>query len=499
MLPVLTGFSRSRVRHGWSCLLGLLYVTLSGSPLLAQAGGPPVNHEHWSYELLDALDIAGVSSAWMVYIRPTGREVVRGELQRTRTVEGAPNVSWSSWVDLFDAESPVRFDASGSRAEVGATAGTRSGTAFLEPGGGPYLALDGSLALSSSVGLWGKIDSGSGERFDGLIEGGISLPFPGPLQVIVGRQWLRAGGPGELDSVLGGSIPLDAVHLVSTRATPLPGLGWLFGPVAWQFALAPWGGVGDLDQGWIGLGSAVAQPHPRFRIGFSRVARFGGAQTESITAERLLKMFFVLQNDPTSWDDQLFEVSFRFRWEAFGLPLASYAVLSQDDSPLWKQPGLQLGTAASLVRESGVFLIRYEYNAIGPRARWCPGCPRNRGNRNDWYQHGTHGLYERNQIPAGSSVGGFGAEHSLSFSAFPAAGKVRYKAWSFFQIRNDEGNLLLERWPGKRAGLGGEVSWIPVPGLEVTASGLFADGPEIEAESSIWLRARFIFPSLARN
>ena len=209
-------------------------------------------------------------------------------------------------------------------------------------------------------------------------------------------------------------------------------------------------------------------------------------------------MVFVSQNDPTGWDDQLFEVSFRLRWEPFGLPLASYVVFSQDDSPLWKQPGLQLGTAASLVRESGVFLIRYEYNAIGERARWCLGCSNERGDRNLWYRHGTHGLYERAQIPAGSSVGGDGAEHRLSFSAFPAAGKFRYKVWSFFQIR-DESNLLLERWPGERAGLGGEVSWIPVPGLEVTASGLFADGPEIEAESSIWLRARFTFPSLVRN
>ena len=241
--PVSMRSSRSRIRPGWFCLLGLLFPTLLASPLLAQAGGPPVNHRHWSYELLDALDIAGVSSAWMVHLRSVGREVVRGELQRTRTVRGTTDVSWSKWVDLFDAEAPVRFDAGGWSAEVGATAGTRSGAAFLEPGGGPYLALDGSLALSRSVGLWGKIDSGSGERFDGLIEGGVALPFPGPLQLIIGRQWLRASGPGEGDSVLGGSVPLDAVRLVSTRATPLPGLNWLFGPIAWQFALAPWGGV----------------------------------------------------------------------------------------------------------------------------------------------------------------------------------------------------------------------------------------------------------------
>ncbi len=492
-------FSRSqKIRPGWFCLLGLLFPALPASPLLAQAGGPPVNHEHWSYELLDALDIVGASSAWMVHVRPAGREVVRGELQRTRTVDGTTEMSWSRWVDLFDAQSPVRFDAPGSSAEVGATAGTRSGAAFLDPGGGPYLALDGSLALSGSVGLWGKIDSGSGERFDGLMEGGMALAFPGPLQLILGRQRLRGGGPGEGNSMLGGSVPLDAVHLVSTRATPFPGLKWLFGPVAWQFAMAPWGGVGDLDQGWIGLGSAVAQPHPRFRIGATRVARFGGSQTTSVTPERFLRMFFALQNEPWEWDDQLFEVSLRLRWEPFGLPLASYAVFSQDDSPLWKQPGLQLGTAASLVRERGVFLIRYEYNAIGPRGSWCPFCPRDRGNRNPWYRHGTHGLYQRNQIPAGSSLGGFGAEHRLSFSAFPAAGKVRYKVWSFFQIR-DKRNLLLERWPGERVGLGGEVSWIPSPGLEVTATGLVADGPQIEFESSIWLRARFILPSLARN
>ena len=134
-----------------------------------------------------------------------------------------------------------------------------------------------------------------------------------------------------------------------------------------------------------------------------------------------------------------------------------------------------------------------------PRARWCPGCPQDRGNRNAWYRHGSHGVYQRNLIPAGSSVGGFGSEHRLSFSAFPVAGKVRYKVWSFFQVRDDERNLLLERWPGERAGLGGEVSWIPFLGLEATATGLVADGLQIETESSIWLRVRIILPSLGGN
>jgi hypothetical protein len=297
---------------------------------------------------------------------------------------------------------------------------------------------------------------------------------------------------------------LDAVHLVSTRATPLPGLKWLLGPIAWQFALAPWGGVSDLDQGWIGLGSAVFQPHPRVRVGATRVARFGGTQSGSVTPERFVRMFLALQNEPTEWDDQFLELSLRVRWEPFGLPLATYAVFAQDNSPIWKQPGLQLGTAASLVKDSGVFLIRYEYNAIGRRARWCPGCQYQTGKASAgtnviaWYHHVSLGLYEQNQIPVGSSLGGYGAEHSLSFSAFPSAGRFRYKVWSFLQIR-DEGNLLLERWPGERAGLAGEVSWIPRPGLEATATGLIADGPQIGTESGMWLRVRFVLPSLTGN
>ena len=112
-------------------------------PATALTSGPPVGHEHWSFELLDALDIAGVSDAWMVTMRPVGREVVRRELDRTTNVDGAPGQGWERWLDRFDAEMPTRFGGAGPMAELAASGGTRSGDAFLEPGVGVHQPASG--------------------------------------------------------------------------------------------------------------------------------------------------------------------------------------------------------------------------------------------------------------------------------------------------------------------------------------------------------------------
>lgn len=453
---------------------------------------PPLSFDHWSWELLEALDVAGAASAWMTGVRPTARQTAWRELRRVREEGFGTGSAVASWADRFERELPA---AGAGSWEVRAASGARSGDAFLDPGQGAF----GSVSLAARLGrasFWGEVEEGAREAFGGVRSAGVALPL-GAFDVMVGRQRVKGAGPGWTSAHLGGEVPLDGVYVVSNRRVALPGLEWLLGPTAWHAALAPLHGVDDLDQGWFGLGGFLAEPHPRLRIGATRVVQFAGHPDAPLTAERLLRSFFLVQNDPMNWDDQKLELSLRYRWGIFGQPLASYVVLAQEDSPLWKDPGILVGMSAPLLRENGLYNFRYEYTAYGQRARWCPGCEYARAAhgaryQGEWFNHGRMGLYTDRGLPMGDALGGYGANHKASVAYFSSNGQTRARAWTFFEVR-EEGNLLYDRWPGKRRGGGLELGHELGRGMEGTVSGVVADGPQIEREwglrlslSAVW-------------
>lgn len=480
----------------------------------AGAGGSaPLTFDHWSYELLEALDVAGVASSWMTGVRPTGREVVRGELRRVREngfARGSLRDAVGAWTRRFDRElgsgrsgsrRELGSGASGSEGEIRLAAGVRSGDAFLDPGGGAFTALGGSFSPTSRTALWGEADLGGRDRFGGVQAAGFTLPV-GAFSLMAGRQRIKAAGPGWTSTQLGGEIPLDALYVVSDRRVSVKGTRWLLGSLSWHFALAPRGGIGDLERGWIGMGGVIAEPHPRLRLGATRTAQFGpGALTEvrtdGVTPDRFLRMFFVVQNDPSYWDDQKLELSLRYRWGLFGQPLGSYVVLAQEDSPLWKDPGILIGTSAPFALASGLYNLRYEYTAYGKRARWCPGCEYARGEHGDrfqapWYDHGNFERYEVEGIPRGDPLGGYGSNHKMSLAFWSMDGRTRARAWTFFELR-EEGNLLFERWPGKRRGGGVELARELRTGIEASFTGLVADGPALDREFGLRLSLSAVF------
>jgi hypothetical protein len=470
------------------------------SELAGQGGGPPVSHEHWSYDLLEALDVAGVADAWMVALRPTSRESVRGELRRVAE-EGFGGERWSrlvqSWADRLDGDFPVRWNEGGQEigGEAWVAAGLRDGEAYLDPGSGVYGELGGALLFARRFTAWGRFDTGSRERFDGLQEGGLGARV-GLFSIMAGRQRIKAAGPAASSALLGGEIPLDALYIVTERPFEIPLLEWLFGRTHWQFALAPWGGIEEPEGPWLGMGSAFAEPHPRFRIGATRVVRFGGNDTAPTSPGRLLRMFFIMQNDPTQWDDQKLELWARLRWNLFGQPLATYVVLAQEDSPLWKDPGLLAGARMPIIAASGLYELAYEYTAHGKRARWCPGCTYARGKDGTrfqalWYRHARMGLFEREGIPMGNSLGGYGSNHFVSMAYWHDGGWIRGRAWGAFAIR-EEFNLLLERWPHKRRSGGIELAAWVRRGVELEGGLTLADGPRFDAEWGVSLRVRAV-------
>lgn len=466
------------------------------APLAAQSGGPPLAPDHWAYELLDGLDVAGAAVSWARDVRPVGRGVVRGELARSVRHGFGGGETAEAWLRRFDARHPARASAReaalGSSLELGAEAGVRDGRAWLDPGTGAYAGLRGAAVLGSRASLWAEGEIGGRERFDGLRSGGLALDV-GPFTAMAARQPLKAAGPARSSSQLGPVVPQDALYLVSREPRPFPGLEWLFGPVTWQFALAPWAGVAGEEAGWVGTGAAAGQPHPRFRIGATRSATFAREGSPGVTPARFFRMVFLMQNEPFEWDNQKLELWARYRWALFGQPLASYVVLAQEDSPLYLDPGVLVGTKAARLTGSGLWQLAWEYRAYGPRARWCAWCERVRAGlsesgreQDQWYVHGSRQqTYQRQGLPLGDPVGGYGAGHRLELTHFSDGAAVRGRLWAFFQVREDERNLLHGRWPGKRRGVGVEMAWYPLPALELGAAAVTADGPLFESERGL--------------
>lgn len=490
--PMLFRFRRPPSLVGAACVLAGL-AAAPNSPLRAQ-GGPPVELDHWSYEFLEALDAAGAADAWMAFVRPVSRGAVRAELRRIVDYDLADASVVEAWARRFDADHPLRAgsrgEPAGRRLEVRAAAGWVEGDALVNPGAGAFGAVEVAGRILPRLTGWLSLDSGRRERVHRAVNGGFSLRV-GDFSLMATRQRIKTAGLASTSSQLGGEVPLDAFYAVSERPSGTGWLEWLTGPTVWQFSLAPRPELGESDGGWVGSGGVVTRPHPRLRFGVTRSARFGGTGLPGLSPSRLLNTVFLRQNDPFFWDDQKMEVFLRVRWGLFGQPLATYVVLGQEDTPLWKDPGLVAGGTLPFLLRAGLLSFRYEYTAYGQRARWCPGCEFQTGVQTHrvqgpWNRHDGLGPHQIEGIPLGDPLGGYGAGHTIAARFWSAGGAFRGRAWTFFQVRDDERNLLRARWPGKRRGGAAEVSWHFRPGFSATLGSMLTDGPLFDREGAVW-------------
>lgn len=499
-VPALCGPGR-KLRRPWvsavGAILAILLLLLPHAGSAQSLGGglasPPLTQDHWSYDLLEALDAAGLGWGWMTSARPSDSQVLRRELLRIRESQRGTSENRrlvESWLSRLGGEVGVWGEG-----------GVRDGQGWVDPGGGGYARLHGSLWGPGGISVWGSWDSGSRQAFDGLMEGGISIPA-GPFSVVAGRIPVKSGVPASTSVQFDGATPTDGIFLLSRRPVEWPGLGWLLGASTWQFGLAPWFGIDAMEEGWVGLASGTFQPHARFRLGLSRTARFGGVDNAGVTLPRLLRTAFFQSNEPYWWDDHKIEISGRYAWHLGNQPLTTYLVLAQEDSPLWKDPAIAVGLTAPLLQSWGLLHLGYQYTAYGQRARWCPGCEYARGRQDnrfqgEWYIHGQHGSHERRGVPVGNPLGGYGADHTVTARFWDASGRSRGEI-QLFSRRREAGNMLLERWPGKRHGLQIEVAREVHPGMELSIQGLVAGGPSIPRETGLWVAGRVHLPALQR-
>ena len=488
-------------------LAHLLALVLAVSPALtppglqAQEASPmvPLPPGHWAYQLLEALDLTEVDFTWTRDFRALPEAFLQEEL--TGIVEAEPDPGEedpakedeatrrlaAAWVRTLREEralEPSTGDPPGLR--FAGEAGIREGDGWLDPGAGAFGTLFGAASLGRETQVWAEGAAGGWDRFPGLRSGGISSRL-GPFSAVLGRQFIRASGPGSANMLLGGSVPLDGLYLTTNRPRNFPLLSAVVGPASWQFALAPLEGLDGGDRGWIGLGGIIARPFPNLQIGATRVARFGGKEG-GITPARLFRTVFVIQNVPTYWDDHKLDVSVRYDWGLGPLGFSSYFVMAQEDRPIYKEPGIVAGTRASLMSSLGLTMLEYEYSGFGTQRWWCAWC-RDELRVTNWYRHGRKDPYDRKDVPMGHPLAGYGAGHTLTGRFWSADGRFTGKV-QLFREQREGSNLLQERWPGVRWGGEVEGNLFPAPGYRITLSVLLSQGEEMGAHHGVFLGVR---------
>ncbi len=226
------------------------------------------------------------------------------------------------------------------------------------------------------------------------------------------------------------------------------------------------------------------EPHPSVQLGAYRTVRFAGEGISDPSVTEILQVF-AGQGGSEGFDDSQGELSARLRFRAWGQPLAPYVSLGFEDVPsLWEDPGIVAGVLVPVETGSGVLAARYEYQAFGRQAKWCGGCEYK---SHRWYTQRSYGEYTLDDVLLASSLGGYGTRHRLEATYWGAL-PLRLTGVAFVEDR-EEGNLLFDRWPGGRRGLGGSAAARPRPGWEVEAGGVVSwSDDSTEGELSLVVR-----------
>lgn len=466
-------------------ILGVALVLLVSAPAHSVAGqsssapARPLDAGHWAYDFMEVLHALGAPGVWAPWMEPVLATAVGSALQQAG--EAGPELAapLDRWVDLFHHEVGM---PTGQWGRLGMGAGFQGGQASLLPERGGFI--DGliDVPLSPNVALWAE-GGLSSERSDAeLASGGLSARF-GAAQLVAGRMRSRIG-QGTSRILLAGRSSMDGVLFGSARPFLLPGFLGALGRMTAHILVSPNVSTPTTDRAWFSSMGVSIEPHPAIQLGAYRTVRFAG---EGISDPSISEIFqvFAGQGGSEDFDDSQGELSARLRFRAWGQAVAPYVAVGFEDVPsLWEDPGIVAGVLVPVVTGSGILTTRYEYQAFGRQAQWCAGCEYK---SHRWYTQRSYGDYTFEDVLLASSLGGYGTRHVLQASWWGVL-PLRLNGTVFFENR-EEGNLLFERWPGQRQGVGASATARPRPGWEVEAGSVVSwSGGSTEGELRLVVR-----------
>lgn len=460
-------------------------------------GGPMLEPRHWSLELLELLDAAGSTGAWMGSVGlPHAGETHRAFQAEASPAVGAPDGRSLSpafipaWRLSLQEEFPVRQAARGStisggalRRSSAAPAATsvalrlqgghrRSGSFPVQQGSG-WLGGGGvEVMLGGATRGWAEWVGGAGHPGPSLHRAGLSAAL-GPMALSVVRHPLRLG-PGQDDPLLSGLVPLDAIHV--RTSSPIPA-GWL-GRFALSGSLARLDQAGNVESPWHGTLAATVEPFRWLRVGGSRTAVFGGEDRPSVSSSRLWGLLTGQHSDDAGeFEDQHAALFLELRPSVAGFSFKLHGLVAANDTEggIRDDPAALAGVTLPLALPSGLWGFRYEYAAFGARARLCTRC--DEGRARSWYTHYVYGPHSSGGVPLGSSLGGYGASHRVSAEWWAPSGGFQLRL-DGVQERREAGNLLIQRWSGTWSGFEARALLLPEGSARISFEGRSMWGPE---------------------
>jgi hypothetical protein len=447
--------SRGQI-SAWTAALA---VAALAAPLAGQESQRPLDPGHWSYAWAELLQGLGCPGAWTGWSEPlvASSQEARLDPGRCEALSADGTAASSLWLSVLRAELGEDYDGNRRAGVVGLGVGAERGAARFEAPEGFMGGARLEWRPLDPVTFWAQGRGTTDHNYQGLTGGGLAWRA-GDLQVLAGRLPMSLG-QGTTRRLLNGRRHFDGVSLGMARPARLPWIFRYLGPLSFQLSYSPSIETEDGLHGMFLSGMLAVSPHPRIQIGAKRTDRFGSDDIVPFNWEDFWNMLWGGGGD-SDFDDSQGSFDLRLRIPLPGSPeLTAYGTLAFEDlDGVTEDPGLLVGGLIPVPMGSGVGSIRYEWEAFGRRAMWCPGCTYE---SHSWYVHKSDwGRYSANGTFLGSELGGYGAAHRVELQYFSGMADrmpfwIRLQGFAEYREVGEDrfsDNTLSGRWPGDRYG-----------------------------------------------
>jgi hypothetical protein len=298
-----------------------------------------------------------------------------------------------------------------------------------------------------------------------------------------------AFGPGYSGTIaLGDGNHFTGAGMFFAEGARLPSVLRYLGPIRFEAFISRvqnGDSIGVSDP-WFGAARLSSNLHPRFSLGATRAAMFGGKGAPPFSAQRVWRM---LIGDPSperggAWSNEVFAWDARWRPPLGSVPLLLYYELGQDDASgaLYRAPAAVVGFDIGMVPgapQLGFGVERIYFSAASFK-------------NTIWYRnYALRGSWAHADRPVGHPIGGHGKGWFAHASLDLLDARLRLLSSASIYDRGSE-NLLAPERMGRAYGGALEAHWRITSALEVRAGGTLEDGDGWR-ESAARFRVNYLF------
>ena len=414
---------------------------------------PSLPHDHWAVRAARRAEALGLAPGFFpaqgaVPLDAVGR-ALHGAAARAVTERPGLAATADAWSRRFREEFR-RFEGVGARWSGAAGGGGSAETGRLVPGSRIFAERTSPRALPDREegAAHGLLAGAAGPVF-ARAEVHAGSSGAGVPRWEAGARWghvsLSAGdeaiayGPARAGGiVLSGAAPLTRVQLETARPLQFVGILRVLGRATFHTAVSRMDEERHPGEPWFFSARVGVQPHPRFTVGVSRAAIFGGDSVDVPTTPRNVSRMLVGMLTGV-FENQVVAMDFRWRLPTErALPVTAYLEWGAEDAAgAWRDvPARTVGAWIPALPALPQLALGAEYTRF---ALFCCGNP-------PWYSHaGQVGGWVHEQRPLGHPLGGEGWEALGYAQGELLDARLRIEGRAFLRERGDRGLATPQR------------------------------------------------------